>query len=62
VTDVDLGRASDFVWRSARLIDRLLYERRFEGKSAEDVVHALPPTRTTTAASATRSSPTCAGR
>jgi hypothetical protein len=41
VAEVDLGRASDFVWRNARLIDRLLFEHRFGGGSAEDVVHAL---------------------
>jgi hypothetical protein len=41
VAEVDLDRAGDFVWRNARLIDRLLFEQRFGGGSAEDVVHAL---------------------
>jgi len=41
VADVDLDRASDFIWRNARLLDRLLFEHRLSGGSNEDVVHAL---------------------
>jgi len=39
--DVDLERAADFIWRNARLVDRLLFARRFLGGSSEHVVHAL---------------------
>jgi hypothetical protein len=41
VADVDVDHASDFIWRNARLIDRLLFERRFSGGSSEVVVQAL---------------------
>ena len=43
MAEVDLDRASDFIWRNARLIDRHLFEHRLGGHPAEDVVHALRP-------------------
>ena len=43
MAEVDLDRASDFIWRNARLIDRHLFEHRLAGEPAEDVVHALRP-------------------
>lgn len=43
MADVDVDGARDFVWRNARLIDRLLFEHRFGRGAAEDVVHALRP-------------------
>ncbi|HEY2814802.1 MAG TPA: hypothetical protein VGJ03_15155 [Acidimicrobiales bacterium] len=43
MADVDLALANEFMWRNARLIDRLLFAHRFLGGSSEVVVHALRP-------------------
>ena len=59
---VDFAAAEQFMLREARLLERRRFAWRFGGGSADAVVAALLAYRTTTAASATRSSPTCAGR
>ncbi|MDO7905899.1 prenyltransferase/squalene oxidase repeat-containing protein [Paenibacillus sp. JX-17] len=41
LTPSSKARATDFIYRHARLLDRLRYEYHFEGRSANDVIAAL---------------------
>src|SRR3954463_14700005 len=45
VRGMNFDNAEDFIWRNARLIDRLRFQFHFHGGSADAVVAALRPYR-----------------